>query len=300
MKNKLTVLLILFLIITFSFSCQAKQIKIFYQGEEISDKLDLITDSEVNSVPIGHKINIDNLKIFGVEISKEIDTENRIYTLKKSKINLKFYLSKGNYGWELVELHYNDGEKHIFKDLDDIDDYKLEYAFMDNYIFDNKFYIHITAILEVLNFDVEKEDFFEPENIKVYQPNTFAMWEEQEKRELKSKRTEQFNEIKSTYSFLDQETLSEIEKKIFNDNKIINRVLTYLKNKDVDRETIKRLFKGKIWFGMTPEQLKAVKGKPKSINTTQTKNFIHQQWVYSVLGHEYYYFENGELVTVQN
>ena len=300
MKNKLIILLIFFLIIIFSFSGQAKQIKIFYQGKEISDSLDLVTHSEINSIPIGHKINIDDLKIFGVEISKKINSKNRIYTLKKENSILKLNLSKGKYGWEIDEMYYNDGEKHTFKDTDDFDDYKLKYVFMDNYIIDNKFYIHITSILEALNFDVEKEDFFEPENIKIYQPNTFAMWEEQEKRELKNKRTRKFNKIKSTYSFLDQKTISEIKEKIFNDNEIINRVLSYLGNNDVDQKTVKRLFKGEIWFGMTPKQLKAVRGKPKTINTTQTKNFIHQQWVYSVLDHEYYYFENGKLVTVQN
>lgn len=56
---------------------------------------------------------------------------------------------------------------------------------------------------------------------------------------------------------------------------------------------------GRVFLGMTRGQARLSWGDPKSINTTIASYGVHEQWIYSVLGHRYLYFENGALTTIQ-
>lgn len=58
------------------------------------------------------------------------------------------------------------------------------------------------------------------------------------------------------------------------------------------------LASGKVWVGMTKEQLLLAKGQPKHIDKNYSSNVNSEQWAYSNLG-SYYYLENGILVTIQ-
>lgn len=54
-----------------------------------------------------------------------------------------------------------------------------------------------------------------------------------------------------------------------------------------------------VSIGMSREDVLASKwGKPHSINTTTTRYGVHEQWAYG--GHNYLYFDNGRLTTIQN
>lgn len=55
---------------------------------------------------------------------------------------------------------------------------------------------------------------------------------------------------------------------------------------------------GKVFLGMTAEQVRMSWGKPEEINKTITGNIRHEQWVYGI-GH-YLYFDNGILTGIQN
>lgn len=57
--------------------------------------------------------------------------------------------------------------------------------------------------------------------------------------------------------------------------------------------------KGGVRLGMTPKQVRASAwGAPHSVNRTTSRSGVYEQWVYGNGG--YLYFENGELVTIQN
>jgi hypothetical protein len=55
---------------------------------------------------------------------------------------------------------------------------------------------------------------------------------------------------------------------------------------------------GKVFVGMTKEQAILSWGKPKEINRTNTGLTVHEQWVYG--DHNYLYFENEKLTSIQN
>lgn len=50
--------------------------------------------------------------------------------------------------------------------------------------------------------------------------------------------------------------------------------------------------------GMTAEQCRAAWGRPEDINRTTGSYGVHEQWCYG--GHNYLYFEDGILTTIQN
>ena len=54
-----------------------------------------------------------------------------------------------------------------------------------------------------------------------------------------------------------------------------------------------------VSIGMSHEDVFASSwGRPQSVNNTTTRYGLHEQWVYG--GHNYLYFENGKLTTIQN
>jgi hypothetical protein len=56
--------------------------------------------------------------------------------------------------------------------------------------------------------------------------------------------------------------------------------------------------KGDIYIGMDKISVSLIRGEPDKINYTTTAYVNYEQWVYNI--GDYYYFENGKLVTVQN
>lgn len=64
-------------------------------------------------------------------------------------------------------------------------------------------------------------------------------------------------------------------------------------------EDIAKLIMNKqVRRGMTSEQCRAAWGRPRDINRTTGSYGVHEQWVYG--GHNYLYFEDGILTTIQN
>ncbi|OOQ60918.1 SH3 domain-containing protein [Mucilaginibacter pedocola] len=57
-----------------------------------------------------------------------------------------------------------------------------------------------------------------------------------------------------------------------------------------------------IKLGITTDDMVRLAGRPTDINSTYTKDYIHQQWVYQKEGEKtkYYYFENGKLTAIQD
>ena len=54
-----------------------------------------------------------------------------------------------------------------------------------------------------------------------------------------------------------------------------------------------------VYVGMDKDQVLASNwGRPRKINRTENAYSVHEQWVYG--GHNYLYFENGILTTIQN
>lgn len=65
-----------------------------------------------------------------------------------------------------------------------------------------------------------------------------------------------------------------------------------------DEDIAALIIKKKVAIGMTAEQCRAAWGRPQDINRTSASYGVHEQWVYD--GHDYLYFENGILTTIQN
>lgn len=55
----------------------------------------------------------------------------------------------------------------------------------------------------------------------------------------------------------------------------------------------------KIAIGMSADEVIAACGNPTEINSDQTFSSTSSQWVYSVWGRSYVYFNNGHVSTVQ-
>lgn len=73
----------------------------------------------------------------------------------------------------------------------------------------------------------------------------------------------------------------------------------YNKQKLLEKADQRTLDPQPVTIGMTQEEvLTKGWGRPNKINTTTTKNTIYEQWVFS--GYRYLYFENGELVSIQD
>lgn len=58
-----------------------------------------------------------------------------------------------------------------------------------------------------------------------------------------------------------------------------------------------KLKKGTVWLGMTTDMMIIALGNPDDINRTVGSWGVHEQWVYN---REYYYFENGKMVSYQD
>lgn len=58
-----------------------------------------------------------------------------------------------------------------------------------------------------------------------------------------------------------------------------------------------KLKKGTVWLGMTDDMMIIALGSPDDVNRTVGSWGVHEQWVYN---REYYYFENGKLVSYQD
>jgi len=74
---------------------------------------------------------------------------------------------------------------------------------------------------------------------------------------------------------------------------------------DIETKNIKKygkiiyakLKKGMVWLGMTDDMMIIALGNPDDINRTVGSWGVHEQWVYNG---EYYYFENGKMVSYQD
>lgn len=90
--------------------------------------------------------------------------------------------------------------------------------------------------------------------------------------------------------------------KIKEENKLKNANKQYA---DIEAKNIKKygkviyakLKKGTVWLGMTDDMMIIALGNPDDINRTVGSWGVHEQWVYN---REYYYFENGKLVSYQD
>ena len=65
-----------------------------------------------------------------------------------------------------------------------------------------------------------------------------------------------------------------------------------------DEDIATLIMKKRVRRGMTAEQCRAAWGRPQDINRTSGSYGVHEQWVYG--GHNYLYFEDGILTTIQN
>ena len=65
-----------------------------------------------------------------------------------------------------------------------------------------------------------------------------------------------------------------------------------------DEETARLINKGQVRIGMTDKQCRAAWGNPSDINRSVYSFGVHEQWCYG--GHNYLYFEDGILTSVQN
>lgn len=323
MKRKTIIIIIIFMLL--SLGASAEDVNVFYKRQNITDEISIISNDGGSLGLNKRKIKFSDLKKFNLEIDKYQDEDMIIFNISNS--NKKIKLEFSNYTsivdektrYNLEKLTYNKNGNLIINEGTETkneENFKngteklnfieltVSYDFKKNAQEEYELYIPLYNVLKLLDFDLKAsgEGFkYKFDKLEIYQPNTFAIWEEQERKELNKKRDEKYNLIKNNHPYLEDQTLEKIKELIFEDDKMVDRVLNYLEeNPDSNKETIKKLFKGEIWFGMGYDELIAVKGKPKDINRTQTEYYIHEQWVYSVLGHEYYYFENGKLVTIQN
>ncbi|MNF94551.1 hypothetical protein D3C84_772640 [compost metagenome] len=90
--------------------------------------------------------------------------------------------------------------------------------------------------------------------------------------------------------------------KIKEENKVKKENKQYA---DIEAKNIKKygkilyakLKKGIVWIGMTDDMLIIALGNPDDINRTVGSWGVHEQWVYNG---EYYYFENGKMVSYQD
>lgn len=311
--------LVFLLIFLFSFSLQAQEAEIFYKGNNISNSLDIIRSDSGSLSREKVKINFKDLEKIGFNLNITKKDKNKTFEIKHSekKIIIIFKADEVSTEYNFTEpdsVYYSDSNKRIYPfEGEEFKDSEKQVSLMElngNLEFKKRdnttaLFVPIVDVLSVFDFDLiaDKSKYMVDSNFKkleIYQPTTFDLWKAEEEKNLNNKRQEKFDKIKSKYNFMNQKTLTEVKNKIFDDDKMIDRVLDYLEGNEVSKKTTERLFKGKIWFGMTRDQLRAVKGDPKKINSTQTEYYIHEQWVYSVLNHEYYYFENGELTTAQN
>ena len=64
-------------------------------------------------------------------------------------------------------------------------------------------------------------------------------------------------------------------------------------------EIQKTIKEKKVSVGMTKEQVLLSWGKPKEVNSDSNKYGTSEQWVYSVWGGNYLYFDNGTLSSIQ-
>lgn len=55
--------------------------------------------------------------------------------------------------------------------------------------------------------------------------------------------------------------------------------------------------RGEVAIGFTKAMCKEAWGSPRSVNTTENRSGVHEQWVYG--GGRYLYFDNGTLTTIQ-
>ena len=72
--------------------------------------------------------------------------------------------------------------------------------------------------------------------------------------------------------------------------------------KKYSKSVTDKILNNEVWIGMTKDQLIESKGKPKDINTTQTKNSYSSQYVYEsrLYGTQYIYLENGKVTAIQS
>lgn len=109
------------------------------------------------------------------------------------------------------------------------------------------------------------------------------------------------NELNEEYSFLTEDDLPSIKMELRYENNRIEKAINYFnEHNNITDEEIRKMFVGDIWFGMTKEQFKIIKGEPNQVNITyHTKDNLHEQWVYGRTNRRFYYFENGILTTIQ-
>lgn len=63
------------------------------------------------------------------------------------------------------------------------------------------------------------------------------------------------------------------------------------------QKTADMIERGEVAIGFTKAMCKEAWGSPRSVNTTENKYGVHEQWVYG--GGRYLYFDNGVLTTIQ-
>ncbi len=71
--------------------------------------------------------------------------------------------------------------------------------------------------------------------------------------------------------------------------------------KKLGKIRMQKIWAGKIWIGMTDDDLLLIKGEyPRDMNNTTTKCCVYSQWVYGNYYPTYYYFKNGVLESYQD
>jgi len=107
--------------------------------------------------------------------------------------------------------------------------------------------------------------------------------------------------IQGCAEFID---LQEAKHKIKEEQKLANqRRNEYVNNHpELDSEMKLAILNGKVFLGMTSEQISASWGKPKTINRSVYTWGIQEQWVYGnpIYKSQYLYLENDTLTSFQD
>lgn len=78
----------------------------------------------------------------------------------------------------------------------------------------------------------------------------------------------------------------------------MSKVERIMEKYNCDEATAIYISKGQVVIGMTTEQCRAAWGAPQRINRSTYSFGVHEQWCYG--GHNYLYFEDDVLTSVQN
>jgi|GEM_PF-5358793 len=316
MKRKIILITLIFLMFFFmKFEIIAEEYKpqIFYLDQEVTEKLEFYgrSFSKLSMIrPTGLEwlmgyeedflVNFEDISNM-LDLNIEVDKNDDYISIKAYNDKHKFYLdNKDNTTYlmfsESISRYAEINDEYIIeirkdfynseKDMSALrEDYSIVYYILnESESKDGKIYIPILNFLGLLeyelNVNINDDDKADIINIK----------------HIKSEKIRE--EIKDRYDTIFEEVINSPD---FNYNRA-ERVLEYLENKQItlNDDEIKNMFLGDIWFGMTKEQFKVIKGKPNQINIIyHTKDTLHEQWVYGVTNMRFYYFENGILTTIQ-